>query len=180
MVAPHLDRDDIVQLLTHLGERLHNEGISGELYLVDGAAMALAYDGRRFTRDVDAVFEPKMRIYDIAAEIAAERGLPVDWLNDGVKGFVVDDPHAGPVYEFEGLRVQVASPQLLLALKVRAARLGEDDDDLRRLAAMLDLSTSGEVLDLAVEIVGERHMTPRSRFFVEQVVGSPPDADVGP
>ena len=69
----------------------------GELFLVGGAAMALAYSTRRSTGDLDAIFEPTSVIYDIAADIARERSLPTTWLNDGVKGFLPGaDPNASP------------------------------------------------------------------------------------
>lgn len=142
MPSAFLDRESIMRALTELGRRLHADGLQGDVFVVGGAAMALAYDERRFTRDVDAIFEPKMHIYRLAVEVADELGLPGDWLNDGVKGFVVDDPTQGPVFQFEGLRVQAASPELLLALKVRAARMGEDDEDVRLLADMLGLHTA--------------------------------------
>lgn len=43
----------------------------GDFYLVGGAAIALASDARRTTRDVDAVFDRKLLVY----EVAAQRGL---------------------------------------------------------------------------------------------------------
>jgi hypothetical protein len=39
--------------------------------------MALAYSTRRATRDLDAVFEPKQVIYEIARRVADRHGLPV-------------------------------------------------------------------------------------------------------
>jgi len=84
-------REDIVCCLSALAERLARRGIQGELYLVGGAAMALAYNARRATRDVDAVFAPKDEIDRAAREVAEEQGLPEGWLNDAVKGFL-----AGP------------------------------------------------------------------------------------
>ena len=139
--------------------------------------MAIAYDARRFTQDVDAIFEPKMRIYEHAVAVARDLDLPLDWLNDGVKGFLVKDPKEGPVLEFDGLRVQAASPELMLALKVRAARLGEDEEDLRFLARLLGLETADQVLDLAARVVGEQQLTPRSQFFVEQLLRSSDPAE---
>lgn len=56
------------------------------MYIVGGAAIALAYDKRRSTRDRDAVFEPKAVIYEAAAAVAERLGLPPGWLNDAVKG----------------------------------------------------------------------------------------------
>lgn len=166
-----MDREEITAALRALGQRLEQRGIQGDLYLVGGAAMALAYDARRTTRDVDAVFEPKLHVYEAAAEVAEERGLPPDWLNDSAKGFLYsEDPHDGPVFDFPGLRVQAASPQMLLAMKVVAARIGEDDDDVEWLADRLELRTAAEVLDEVVAIVGEQRLSPRSRFFVEEVL----------
>ncbi len=141
------------------------------MYVVGGAAIALAFDTRRSTRDIDAVFEPKMVIYEVASEVAAELGLPVGWLNDAVKGFLVgDDPLAAPVLDVPGLRCMVASPQMLLALKVQAHRVGEDEDDVRVLAGNLGLSSAREVLDVAEERMGDR-LDPAARFFVQEIFG---------
>jgi len=82
-------REEIVAALTALGARLSERGIEGEIYMVGGAAIAIAFDARRATRDVDAVFEPKQDIYAAADDVGAELGLPPGWLNDGVEGFVV-------------------------------------------------------------------------------------------
>lgn len=166
-----MDRDDIEVALRALGEVLDRRGIQGDLYLVGGAAMALAYDARRTTRDIDAVFEPKLLVYEAAAEVAAARSLPPDWLNDSAKGFLyAEDPHSGPVFEFPGLRVQAASHQMLLAMKVVAARIGEDDDDVAWLARQLGLRTAEDVLDEVVAIVGQERLSARSRFFVEEIL----------
>jgi Nucleotidyltransferase of unknown function (DUF6036) len=70
-----MDRDEIVELLTELGRRSDRRGLQGEMYVVGGAAVALAFDARRSTRDIDAVFEPKLVIYELAAALADERGL---------------------------------------------------------------------------------------------------------
>jgi hypothetical protein len=60
-------RAEIISLLRELGERLEARGLAGEMYVVGGAAIALAFDERRSTADVDAVFEPKLEIYAAAA-----------------------------------------------------------------------------------------------------------------
>jgi hypothetical protein len=164
-----MDRAEIVAALTALGNALERRGVEGELYVVGGAAIALAYDTRRSTRDIDAVFEPKTVIYEAAAEIAGDLGLPPGWLNDAVKGFLSgDDPNASVVLEVPGLRCLAASPRMLLALKVLAHRVGEDEDDVRLLAEALGMSTATEVLDVAEEVYGDR-LDPAARFFVEQL-----------
>ena len=164
-----MQRAEIVELLRKLAERLDARGLEGEMYVVGGAAIALAFDERRSTRDVDAVFEPKRAIYDAAAEMAAELDLPEGWLNDAVKGFL-SGPADGvtPVLELPGLRVATASPRILLAMKVLAHRAGEDDADVRLLAAQLGLTTASAVLAVATEVYGDR-LDAAARFFVEEV-----------
>jgi hypothetical protein len=162
-------REEIVAALEALAVELHDLGIDGEMYVVGGAAIAIAFDARRSTRDIDAVFEPKAAIYAAAERVGSQRGLPVGWLNDGVKGFLAGpDPHAAPVLERPGLRVLVASPRILLALKVLAHRIGEDEDDVRLLAAALGLSDAEAVLEVAETVFGDR-LDAAARFFVEEL-----------
>ena len=54
--APLLDREDIEGAFRRLGDRLVKRGVVADIYVFGGAAMALAYDSRRATRDVDALF----------------------------------------------------------------------------------------------------------------------------
>jgi hypothetical protein len=164
-----MDRDQIVSALTDLAAELQRRGITAEMYVVGGAAIALAFDERRATRDIDAVFEPKNAVYEAAAVVAAERGFPSGWLNDAVKGFLAgEDPDATPVLDLPGLRCLTASPRILLALKVLAHRVGEDEGDLQILADALGLESAEEVLSVAEETFGDR-LDPAARFFVEEI-----------
>lgn len=167
-----MEREEIVSALTDLAAELRRRGTTAEMYVVGGAAIALAFDERRATRDIDAVFEPKNVVYEAAATVATERGLPSGWLNDAVKGFLAgNDPAATPVLDLPGLRCLTASPRILLALKVLAHRIGEDEADVRLLAAELGLNRAGEVLAVAEETFGDR-LDPAARFFVEEIFGS--------
>jgi len=164
-----VNRGEIVDALSALASELERRGVSAEMYVVGGAAIALAFDERRSTRDVDAVFEPKGVVYEAAALVAEERGLPGGWLNDAVKGFLAgEDPEAAPVLDLPGLRCLAASPETLLALKVLAHRVGEDEDDVRLLAGELGLETAEDVLAVAERTYGDR-LDPAARFFVEQL-----------
>ncbi|HEU4393450.1 MAG TPA: DUF6036 family nucleotidyltransferase [Solirubrobacterales bacterium] len=164
-----MDRDEIIEALTALATELDRRNVSAEMYVVGGAAIALAFDERRSTRDIDAVFEPKNVVYEAAAVVAEQRGLPSGWLNDAVKGFLEgNDPAAAPVLDLPGLRCLAASPETLLALKVLAHRVGEDEADLRLLAAELGLEQADQVLAVAERTYGDR-LDAAARFFVEQV-----------
>jgi hypothetical protein len=164
-----MDRKDIIAALTALAGELERRGTSAEMYVVGGAAIALAFDERRATRDIDAVFEPKNLVYEAAATVADRLDLPPGWLNDAVKGFLEgEDPAAAPVLDLPGLRVLAASPEILLALKVLAHRVGEDEEDVRLLASELGLTNAEQVLAVAERTYGDR-LGPAARFFVEQL-----------
>lgn len=164
-----MDRAEIIAALTSLAEELEREGVSAQMYVVGGAAIALAFDERRATRDIDAVFEPKATVYAAAARVGERAGLPPGWLNDAVKGFLEgEDPGAAPVLDLPGLSVLTASPQTLLAMKVLAHRPGEDEEDVRLLAAHLGLERADQVLAVAERTYGDR-LDPAARFFVEEL-----------
>ena len=80
-----LGRAAILELFEELSSRLAAKGARADLFLVGGGAMAVAYDSRRATRDLDAVFAPNDVVRTAVAEIATDRGLDEDWLNDAVK-----------------------------------------------------------------------------------------------
>lgn len=164
-----MDREEIIAALTALAAELQRRGTSADMYVVGGAAIALAFDERRATRDIDAVFEPKTAVYEAAAAVAEERDLPGGWLNDAVKGFLAgDDRAATPVLDLPGLRCLAASPRTLLALKVLAHRVGEDEDDVRLLAGQLGLARAEDVLAVAEDTFGDR-LDAAARFFVEEL-----------
>lgn len=58
-----MTKDKIIELLTELGQRLCHKGIQGEMYVVGGAAMALAYDAGGATRDIDAALNIIESVY---------------------------------------------------------------------------------------------------------------------
>lgn len=172
MIGDHLlDGPATVALLEELGNELHQAGLRGELFIVGGAALALAYSARRATRDVDGVFEPKAAVHRAAVVVARRHGLDDDWLSDAVKGFLPGtDPEACELFEAPGLAVSVPSPQYLLALKVVAGRVDRDTDDIKLLADICGLTTATAVLDMTMRVIGhQRHLEPKVQFLLEEL-----------
>jgi len=83
-----LSADEVRRLLTELGARLHARGVEGRLYLVGGAAIALEFDVRRVTADIDAVFHPEATVREVAEAMASDHDLPKTWLSNNVRAFV--------------------------------------------------------------------------------------------
>ncbi|MGC2191540.1 MAG: hypothetical protein WA751_04330 [Candidatus Dormiibacterota bacterium] len=165
-----LTRDDFIVALTKLGARLEARGIVGDVYLVGGAAMVLAYQFRELTRDIDAVFVPSAEIYQAAREVQDELDLPDGWLNDAAKGYVPGDDHnAVPVMTVPGLSVTAASPEFMLGMKLLAARPDQDRDDIAYLAKLLNLGTSDQVLQVVERLYPPDLLTPRTKFLVQEM-----------
>ena len=169
---PLLDRQTIARAFRRLGERLAARGLAADIYVFGGAAMAMAYDARRTTRDIDAVFEPHGVVLAEAWAVADELGLPRWWLNEQASAYVAPggDPNAPRIFDHPGLRVSAASPEHLLAMKVLAARR-RDAEDIRFLVKHLHLTSVEEVLALSGEVFPEEEVPGRARLVLEDVFG---------
>jgi hypothetical protein len=172
-----LDAAEIRNLLVELGARLDRRGVEGRIFLVGGAAMALAFSRDRITRHLDGVFEPEMTIYEEAAIIARDRRLPDGWLNDSVKALLPGD--APPVegtatFSTPGLHVGVASADYLFAMKAMAARQETDGTDLRILANELGLSDVTTALDHVERYYGSGRLGPKTQLIIEDLFADPP------
>jgi hypothetical protein len=142
-MATLTDRD-IRRLFELLNNELRRTGTQGELFVVGGAVMCLAYAARPSTQDVDGLFRPARQVREAAARVAVRAGIKPDWLNDGVKGFLSERGEFSPFLELDHLRVMVALPEYLLAMKCLALRIGtesHDEDDIRYLLRHLDIGS---------------------------------------
>lgn len=175
MTEALLDRAALHDLLRRLGERLVRRGVVGDLYVIDGAAMALAYDARRATRDIDPVFVPHGIVHEEALALAVELGLPRWWLNDQASAYMAPggDPAAAVSFTHPGLRVSTASPEHLLAMKALAARR-RDTDDLRLLVDRLGLRSSAEVVAVCARVFPDEPLRERALLAVQDMFGEDP------
>lgn len=77
--------------------------------------MAVAYDARPATRDVDAIWHPSTEERAAAERVAARHDdLDAGWMNDGVKRFLPGDDRGAHrvVHDGDCLTVSAASPDL--------------------------------------------------------------------
>jgi len=71
----------------------------------------------------------------------------------------------------------VAQPTYLLAMKCAALRLGEefhDLDDVRFLLRYLDISTVEEALAVVTRYFDEKHLRPKTRLALEELLEGEP------
>ncbi len=172
--GPLLGKERITELLFELGRRCAASGVSVDMLVVGGGAIALAYNGDRTTRDIDAIFEPKMRVYAITKIMADELGLPRDWLNDGVKGLLPDFKDGGLQFTVagEGIRIVVPSPEYLFAMKAVSARIGIDDDDVRLLGRRIGITSAAEAFEAVERFYRRERVSAKAGFYLETIFQS--------
>jgi len=73
--------------------------------------MVLSLRSRLSTKDVDAVFVPKLEVYQAVAEVAAAAGMEKDWGNVAVKRFFSEKNEILPLWDYQGWKVFVAPPE---------------------------------------------------------------------
>jgi hypothetical protein len=164
-----MDRQEIVELLQELNDELASLDVVGEACLYGGAVMCVVYQARPSTKDVDAIFQPTSQMRQAVERVAERHDLRPDWLNDAVKGFVVQ--HAQRIlFDLPHLKVYVPEPDYLLAMKTLAARVeGTDPEDVRFLIELLDLNSAEEVFAILEKYYPRQRIKPATQFFVEEI-----------
>jgi Nucleotidyltransferase of unknown function (DUF6036) len=165
-----MDRADIESNLEALGQKLHAQGLTGEILMVGGAYMLLVIENRPATKDIDAYFATHPQaIREAVAEVARERGLPDGWLNDAVKGFMHRQPDVVTLWaSYPGLNVHTPSPDYIFAMKAEAARAASSDlDDLRALRRHLHLATLDQAIAVVEKYIPADRLSPRTKLTLE-------------
>ncbi|MUL61048.1 hypothetical protein B5P44_00410 [Mycobacterium sp. CBMA 213] len=174
MVSRQFTAQDIRDLLGKLDVELQRQGRAATIFVVGGAAMALAYRADRVTDDIDGIFEPRDVVLEAAAVVAVQNGLQKYWLSDGVSQLMPPVPDDHPRTERIGpaLTLEVASPQYVLAMKAVASRQSAGDrEDAATLCRLIGIRTQGQL-----EAVVNRYF-PGGQFgaqelFFERIIDS--------
>jgi hypothetical protein len=161
--------EEIRHYLNELDEELRRSDIKGEISIYGGAVMCLVYDARPATKDVDAVFRPTSEIRRAIQAIAERHGLPDDWLNDGVKGYLVE--HEQRIFlDLPNLKVFVPDADYLLAMKTLSARADTfDQADVRLLIKRLGLSSPNEIFSIVEKYYPRHQIKPATQYFIEEL-----------
>jgi hypothetical protein len=174
VTAVRLSRRRIVRLFRLLDAELREAGVLGEMHVVGGAVMCLAFDARESTRDVDALFRPAAEVRRAAARVAERTGLPGNWLNDAVKGFLGPRNAFEPFLDLPNLRVLIAHPRYMLAMKCASLRLGpefHDLEDTRYLLRHLGIESASEALAIVREYFDDARIPVKTRLALEEMLG---------
>ena len=134
-----LDAETMRTLLAELDERLRARGVAASVYVVGGAAMALAYGREGVTPDIDAVTSHRA-VVEEARAMADVHGLAEHWLNSGAEAWIPPMPASARRRPTEpGLIVHIAPAEHVLAMKLVALRR-KDRPDIRLLIEQLGMA----------------------------------------
>jgi len=166
-----LTEKQIRELLEILNERLKALGEIGEVGLVGGAVMCLVFNARESTKDIDAIFEPTSIIREIIKDIAVEKCLPLNWMNDAAKGYIQSGFQRQNIMELSHLRVWCPDPTYMLAMKCISARWDTNDrDDVIFLINHLKLKKPSEVFSIIESYYPKKQIPPKTQFLIEELL----------
>jgi len=168
-----LAKREIERLFKLLNDELAKTNQTGEVYLVGGAVMCLVYDARASTKDVDALFKPAGAIREAARRIALHARVADDWLNDAVKDYLSNRGDFRRYVDHSNLRVMVAAPEYLLAMKCLAMRLGaefHDEADIRFLLRLLDITRYDDALALISRYYPLNKFPQKTLYALEEMI----------
>lgn len=163
-------KEQIEFYIEKLNEKLRERQVKGEIALYGGAVICLVFNARISTKDVDAVFKPTKIFREVAKEIAGEYELRPNWLNDAVKGWLSEYGKVSLFREYSNLRVFVAEPEYLLAMKSLASRADSSDkDDIKLLIIKLELKSPEEVFDIIGKYYPQRIIKPVTQYLIQEL-----------
>jgi len=163
-----LTREAVEDAFREMGEILSRTGKLAEIAVYGGAAIMLQFEVTFRTRDVDAHVQSGDHgaLMQAAREVAERRGWLRSWLSEAVTVYL-GEPGGTSLYGSYpndarvGLRVYVAKPDYLLAMKLRAMRVGSRDEAD---AAMLARASNAVSFDVMMALL--------KKYFPRE----PPDA----
>lgn len=179
-----LTKEDILNAFEEIGGMAKEQGVIVDIGVYGGSAIALQWEFRQSTRDVDIVVfgDPKF-LRETAAIVAVRHGWPENWINDAVKGFVSARQDVQLYVEFPrgaenpGLRVFTPTPEYMLAMKCMAMRTGEkenrsDIDDIKNLVRITGIKSPQDILAIVEKYYPAKLVTPRTLFGIQEILDS--------
>ena len=165
-----LHKDDIMRHFKELNSRLKALNRDGEVFVIGGAAISLAFGGRDATEDIDATYKPYSEIRRIIKVMSEEYDLRSDWLNNDAEHFITESMTFTLFLELSNLKVFHIDAECLLAMKLASARPESypDMDDCLLLMEKLGIYDEKDLLNLVELYTDEDNRDPAYRYFITE------------
>ena len=119
-------------------------------------------------------FRPAREVREAALRVSTRTGMPTDWLNDAVKGYLSERGDYRPWLELSHLRVMVALPEYLLAMKCLAFRIGaefHDEDDIRYLLRHLGIAGFDRAKEIITRYYPLERFPQKTLYALDELLG---------
>jgi hypothetical protein len=171
--TPRFSKEELKRMLSLLNAELDEKGVTGEICIVGGAAMILAFGSRESTRDIDALVMAPASVRTAVAQVAETNELSPNWLNDGAKGFASgQSTETKEILQLSHLRVVTPPAEYILAMKCIAARVGLDEhdkEDAKFLIKHIGLGSPEVVLEIVEKYYPKTRIPPKTQYFIQEV-----------
>ena len=171
--SPIFSKNELARMLSLLNEQLQKNGVTGEVCIVGGAAMILAFGSRASTKDIDALVIAPASVRTAVAQVGEANGFPPNWLNDGVKGFGSgQEIEVKEILKFSHLRVVTPPAEYILAMKCLAARVGLDEhdkEDAKFLIQHIGIRNPDAVLEIVEKYYPKERIPAKTQYFIQEV-----------
>lgn len=176
-MTPYLfTSENLPPIIFELAEHLATLGFQGKIQIVGGAAICISVNPNRdATLDVDAGWKESQLVTDAIAEFTEKKNLPVGWLNQEHRKYS-PPVHQGdwvPFFETEGVAVEVASREFLLAMKLFADRGSRDRQDTVVLLDQLGITHADEAEEVLERYWPGEGLRKETRAFLEAHFATP-------
>jgi hypothetical protein len=115
---------------------------------------------------------------EAAARVASRARVKADWLNDAVKGFISPQGDFAAFLELDHLRIMVAQPEYMLAMKCLSMRIGtefHDEDDVRFLLRLLEIRTYENAVAIITRYYPLERFPQKTLYALAELLPKPAD-----
>jgi hypothetical protein len=166
-----MTKNEMIAAFKKLNAGLKADDSKAEICIVGGAVMCLVFNARDQTKDVDAIFHPKTKVYALAKQVAKAQGLPEDWLNDSAKAYINSKIEQVEVLNMSHLKIFAPSAKYMLAMKCLAARVGtKDEGDIEFLIRHLHLKKVQDVIEIVASFYDAKLIQPKTQYMIEEIL----------
>lgn len=177
-----LDRAKMKFLLSELGRLIAEQGKIVEIAIYGGSALILQFDFRKASEDIDYLptdWNDEFLLDCLAAQLAKGHGLEPGWFNAAIKVNPISDKNDESLKLYGDfpvdspcLRVFIAKPEYLFAMKVlsmRSSLSSNDVEDLWNLWDELGIETAQQAIDLCRSFYPEKELPIRHVRILEDI-----------
>ena len=169
-MSPALGRDGLIEALEALDEELRRQNGRTHIYLFGGACVSLSFDRKRVTGDLDVhVREDPGAVQDAILKIARQRNWPTTWMNEqGTQKLPrTRDTRAKVLYQSPHLVVTGASPEHIIAMKMRVGR-NIDWQDVETVARQSGIESAEELERIHDAVFPDEALPERSKIRLRE------------